>query len=65
MSSTSKRAGDHGGDRGEDRNTAATSVGTAESALEAAEGLDFLPGTSVNPEDLTKGGPPMSIETTR
>lgn len=46
--------------RGENYIVDATPVQGAESTVEAAEGLDFHAPTSVNPEDLTEGGPLMS-----
>ncbi len=49
--------GNRHGERGENYNTAPTPVGTGEVALEAAKGLDFPGVSSVNPEELTEGGP--------
>lgn len=51
-------------ERRENYITRPTPVEAAESAVEAAEGLDFTGQKRVNPEDLTEGGPTMSIETT-
>ena len=48
--------------RGENHNTRPTPVKAAESAVEAANPLDFAGQKRVNPEDLTEGGPTMSTE---
>src|SRR3546814_4251279 len=51
-------------ERGENHNTTRTGVELAESPGRGANGLDFTGRTSVNPEDLTEGGQPMSAEST-
>lgn len=51
-------------ERGESYIARPTPVEAAESTVEAPKALDFRGQKRVNPEDLTEGGPTMSIETT-